>query len=600
MVEYDIERYLSMRKTHTPSFSPEGDRLSFLSDVTGVLQVWTLGEPGEWPTQQTTFDERVTFASWSPENPEIAFGMDRSADGQTQLFLVGADGAVDRLTDEPDASHRWGGWSSDGTKIAFAANREDSSNFDVYVRPRDPDSEPHRVLKTDGWYDVLGWGPDDERLLLRKTNASLDHELSVLDIKTGNEATVTEGASARYQSVNWGPDGEAAYAVTDRDTDTQYLARIDLNTGELETVVDGGDWNVEGLNLDAETRRLAYGRNVDGYSRLTTGKLIGETQIREYPTPDLPDGVVGEVSFAPTADQFAVTVTTRQQSPTVYAVEFETGATEQWTKPSHAAIPRESFVAPELIRYESFDDREIPAFFSLPDDAGSSVPVLVDLHGGPESQRRPSFNPIRQYLLSRGYALFEPNVRGSTGYGKAYTNLDDGRKRFDAAADVKAGVEWLKACERVDSDRLAVFGSSYGGYLALLCLVRHDVWAAGGSLCGITDLVTFLENTGKWRRSIRETEYGSLEDDREFLERASPARRAAAVDVPTLVIHGENDPRVPADVAVEFAEQVREQDVPVEVELFEDEGHSISKQHNRATAYRTLAAFLDQHLGNKL
>jgi len=597
---HDLERYLNIRSAYGASVGPDGT-VAFLVDTTGTPQVWTLDEPGAWPEQRTFYDERVSFCSFSPDRRELAFGMDEGGDEFTQLFRLDlADGLVHPLTDTPDAIHYWGGWSHDGDRIAFAANRRDESVFDVYVQGRDERGEDAElVYEGDGWLSVSGWSPSDDRLVVSEHRSSFDQDLSVLDIETGELTHVTphEG-EARFESPSWAPDGDALYCCTDRDTDTMELVRLDLATHDIETVESGGQWNVDGIALDDETGRFAFSRNVDGYTDLTVGELTGETSYEERPAPALPEGVAGGVSFDPDAERFALSASSRTETTNVHVVEFETGERERWTHASTAGVPPESFRAPELVHYETFDDREIPAYVTLPAEVpAGGAPVVVDIHGGPESQRRPSFSGLRQYFLARGYALFEPNVRGSTGYGKAYTHLDDVRKRMDSVKDVRAAVDWLAAHDDVDGDRLVAYGGSYGGFMVLAALTEYpDLWAAGVDSVGIASFVTFLENTGAWRREHREAEYGSLDEDRSFLESISPLNRADRIEAPLFVLHGANDPRVPVGEAEQIAEEVADHGVPVEKLIFEDEGHGISKLENRIEAYTAVVDFLDEHV----
>jgi len=613
---FDIERYLNVRSAHGASVGPDGDTLSFLMDTTGVPQVWTLDAPGAWPEQRTFFDDRVTFASWSPERLELIVGRDRGGDEKEALYRLDvADGSITDLTEHPDAKHWFGGWSPDGERFAFASNRRDESVFDVYVQDRDATgADAERVYEGDGWFSVAGWSPDGDRLLLTESHSSFDQDVYVLDVETGSRRHLTphEG-TVRHLSANWGPDGEYVYLVTDRDTDTLRLSVIDLSTDELSAVEAAGDdetaaaladdaWNVDGVAVDQDSRRLVYTRNVDGYTELGVGELVAPTRLDGFPTPDLPPCVAGGVSFAPDGDRFALTVTRSDDTANVYVVDVTSGEAERWTRASTAGIPRDTFVAPELVRYPSFDGREIPAFFSLPEtDTGhGETPVVVDVHGGPESQRRPSFGRVKQYLLSRGYAVFEPNVRGSTGYGKAYTHLDDVEKRMDSVADLKAGVDWLHDHPAVDPDRIAVMGASYGGFMTLAAMTAYpDVWAAGVDIVGIANFVTFLENTGDWRRELREAEYGSLDADRELLESISPVNHVDEIAAPLFVLHGENDPRVPVSEAHRIVEGAREAGVPVRELLFEDEGHGFTKLENRIDAYAAIVEFLDTHLGTE-
>jgi dipeptidyl aminopeptidase/acylaminoacyl peptidase len=610
-VSYDIERYLNVRKAYGASFGPDGERLGFLLDTTGVPQVWTLDEASAWPEQRTFYDERITFVSWSPERDELAFGMDEGGNERTQYFRLDADdGTITPLTATPDAKHRWGGWSHDGERFAFASNRRDEAVFDVYVQGREETGDDAELVhEGDGWLSVGGWSPDDDRLIVHEAHASFDHDLHVLELDSGELTHLTPKTDdVRYQSVEWGPDGDALYLVTDEESDTLYLARLDIDTRDIEVVEEGGEWNVDGVALDDETGRLAYSRNVDGYTELAVGELAGPTEISEFPEPDLPGGVCGGVDFGPDAERFAVTVNGDAINPNAFVVDVETGAAERWTDAPTAGIPRETFRESGLVHVESFDGLEVPGFLTLPegldgtgdtggDASAGDTPVVVDIHGGPDSQRRPSFNGVKQYLLARGYAVFEPNVRGSSGYGREYTHLDDVRNRMDSVADVNACVEWLRDRPAVDPDRIAAMGGSYGGFMVLACLTEYpDLWAAGVDIVGIANFVTFLENTGDWRRELREAEYGSLDEDREFLEGISPTNNIENNAAPLFVLHGENDPRVPVGEAEQIADRAAEQGVPVRKLIFDDEGHGFTKLENRIEANSAIAEFLDEHV----
>ena len=604
--EYDLERYLTVRRASGATLGPDGT-LAFLMDTTGTGQVWTLAEPGGWPTQRTFYDEPVSFASYSPTRPELVFGMDQGGDERTQLYRLGDDGRVAELTGVPDAKHRWGGWSHDGDRVAFASNRRDESVFDIYVQGREAaGDDADRVFEGDGWLTVGGWAPADDRLVLTEAHSSFDQDVYVLDLGTGERTHLTphEGA-VRYGSVEWGPDG-GLYTVTDEGSDTLYLARLDPATGDLEPVRDAGKWNIDGVAVDDEHGLLVYSRNVDGYTELTLADVDG-TSLTEYPLPDLPGDVAGGVSFGPAGDRLALSASGRGLNTNVFVVpatplrEGRAATARQWTHAGTAGIPREAFVEPDLVRYETFDGRPIPAFYSVPAgvDRGEpgDTPVIVDIHGGPESQRRPSFTGLTQYFLSQGYAVFEPNVRGSTGYGKAYTHLDDVEKRMDAVQDIGAAVDWLATRPELDADRVVAKGGSYGGFMMLAAMTEYpDRWAAGVDAVGIANFVTFLENTGSWRRELREAEYGSLAEDRDLLERISPINRVEQVEAPLFVLHGANDPRVPVGEAEQVVEEVREQGVPVEKLVFADEGHGIAKLENQVEAYTQVVEFLDEHV----
>ncbi len=597
MHEYDIERYLNVRSAFGADFCIDGT-LQFRMNTTGTPQLWTVDEPGGWPTQRTFYDERITFASPSPERAETIFGMDEGGNERQQLSRLDEAGRIRSLT-KVDAKHRWGGWSHDGDRFAFASNRREQSVFDIYVQGRDAE-DADLLFKGDGWLSVTGWSPDDSRLLIHEARSNFDTDVYVLDIASSEMTPLTDDdGDVRYKSLSWGPDGEAVYCCSDRDADTLSLVRLDAETGALRTVESGGEWNVDGVAIDDETGRIVYSRNVDGYTELTVGNLASETEIKPRPTPEIPSGIAGGVAFDDGAERFAVTVTADTVNANVYVVDVETGAAERWTYAPTAGIPETTFVESNLVRYESFDGREIPGYLSVPPTkpAGEGFPVVVDIHGGPESQRRPSFSSIKQYFLAHGYAVFEPNVRGSTGYGRSYAALDDVEKRPDAVADLEASAAWLADRPEIDGDRLIAKGGSYGGFMVLAALTEYpDRWAAGIDIVGIANFVTFLENTGSWRRELREAEYGSLEEDREFLESISPIRSADRIEAPLFVLHGANDPRVPVSEAEQIAEEAAEAGMPVRTLIFEDEGHGLSKRDNRIEAYSAIVEFLDTHV----
>ena len=593
--EFDVERYLTVRRAYGASVSPDG-RVAFLTDTTGVPQVWTVDGPEAWPDQRTFLDERVTFVDYSPTREEFVYGADVGGNERADLYRLDPDGGppVD-LTGHPEAKHRWGGWAPDGDRFAFAANRRDESSFDIFVQRRDA-AEAERVHETDGWIDVAGWSPDGSRLALVESRSSYDQSTAVLDVETG-ERTALGTPGARHRGVEWGPAGAFLYCCTDRASDQLRLERLAADGGGYEVVVDGGDWPVDGVSVH-ESGRVAYSRNVDGETELTVGRLA-DGAVVETVRPTLPSpGVAGGVAWSVDGDRLACSASSRVDTTNVHVVDPATGARERFTRASTAGIPRERFRAPDLVRYRTFDGRAIPAWFTLPaDPTPGETPVVVDVHGGPESQRRPGFNAVVQILCSRGYAVFEPNVRGSAGYGRRYASLDDVERRMDAVADLEAAADWLAAHEFVDPDRIAVMGGSYGGFMTLAALTTYpERWAAGVDVVGIASFVTFLENTGDWRRELREAEYGSLDEDRALLEALSPLSRIDRIAAPLFVLHGENDPRVPVSEARQVAAAAREQDVPVRELVFDDEGHGFTKLENRIEAYTAVVEFLAEHV----
>ncbi|MGF1472766.1 MAG: S9 family peptidase [Rubrobacteraceae bacterium] len=586
-MRYEFWRYLKIRGASGASWSADGRRVAFLTDITGVTQVWEVPVEGGWPEQLTFYEERVAGARHSPVEDRLVFSLDVGGHERMQLYLLG-DGKVRDLTGNPESIHYFGGFEPDGRRIAYTATRRNGTDFDVYTQ--DLAGGPEMVWEVSGYHTVADWGPDGSCLIVSRHYSNLNNDLYELDLASREARLLTphEG-NARYSGVRATPDGGSLYLATDLDGDFLRLARLDLSTLELEYLTPD-DHDVESVELSRDGRYLAATRNVEGYSDL----MLFSGRGRRMPTPEIPPGVLGGFRFSPDSRRLAFTAAGPALNPDVWVVDLPDGEPRRLTRSSTAGIPRGTFRSPSVIRYPSFDGREIPALFYEPREAGA--PVVVNVHGGPESQSRPLFAPITQYFINRGYAVFAPNVRGSTGYGKAYTSLDDVRLRMDSVEDLAHAAYWLR--DR-GHERIAVMGGSYGGFMVLAALTGYpELWSAGVDIVGVANLVTFLENTGSYRRALREPEYGSLERDREFLESISPIHKADQITAPLLVIHGRNDPRVPVGEAEQIVEQVRSNGGTVEYLLYEDEGHGLAKLKNRLDAYPRIAAFLDVYLAS--
>jgi dipeptidyl aminopeptidase/acylaminoacyl peptidase len=587
---YDFARYLKIRGAWGASWSPDGDRLAFLTEITGVPQVWEVSSEAHgpsWPEQLTFYEERVSSAEYSPIQNRLLFGMDSGGNERTQLFLL-EGGEVTDLTRAPDAIHYSGGFSPDGERVAYTATRRNGTDFDVFAQ--ELDGEPETVWEVPGYHTVSDWAPDGSALIVSRHHSNLNNDLYKLNLVNGEATLLTphEG-DARFSGARVTPDGRSVYLATDRDGDFMRLARLDLSTLEL-TYLTPNDWDVEEVELSGGGRSLLASRNVEGYSNL----VLFSGEGRRMPDVRVPEGVVGGFEFAPDSGRLAFTLVGPTLNPDVWVLDLPEGEPRPATRSSTAGIPRSSFRQPRPFRYPSFDGREIPALLYEPE--GENAPVIVNVHGGPESQSRPTFAPVTQYLLHRGYAVLFPNVRGSTGYGKAYTHLDDVELRMDSVRDLAHAAHWLRGRGH---KRVAVMGGSYGGFMVLAALTEYpELWSAGVDIVGIANLVTFLENTGSYRRGLREPEYGSLETDRQFLESISPLHKAGNIRAPLMVIHGKNDPRVPVGEAEQIVERVRKNGGTVEYLLYEDEGHGLAKLANRLDAYPKIAAFLDEHLSD--
>ncbi len=639
---YGIDRYLNIRSANAPALSQTGDRVAFLTNITGTAQVWMVNASGGWPDQLTFYTDRVDFLQLSPDGTGFIFGKAKGGDENAQLYWLSADGSQIRaLTDAPKIRHNFGSWSHDGKKISYSSNKRNPDYFDVYIMDVATARE-QLVYQQDGSNSPAAWSFDDRQLVISRggEELSLDNDLYLVDIATKQATHLTphEG-SAEFGSIHFTRDGRSMLFTTNDKREFQSLARMDLQTRRVE-ILDDTPWDVGSTKMSDDGRMFAYTINRDGFSELYLREVKADGTLGPKGSAiALPGkGITSGLDFSGDNRKLAFSFNGARFNTDIWLYNVESRALAQVTHSSRAGIPQSSFVEPELIHYKSFDGREIPAWYYRPQatttatasagassvqvttrngattpvtgtlnvsggqmtlsaNAGGGLPVIVSVHGGPEGQSRPDFNTINQYFLSRGYAILAPNVRGSTGYGKTFTHLDDVRKREDSVKDLAAAVDWLKAQGGADPRRIAVMGGSYGGYMTLAAITLYpEIWSAAVNTVGIANFESFLKNTSGYRRKLREVEYGSLARDLEFLRAASPLNRVAQIKTPLMVIHGKNDPRVPYTEAEQIVKALRERGAPVEYKLFDDEGHGINKLSNRLIVYPQMVDFLDRYM----
>jgi dipeptidyl aminopeptidase/acylaminoacyl peptidase len=606
-----ILRYLNIHQAYAPDLDSQGRRLYFLSNISGIPQIWRLCTDGgarshPWPEQITVGADRVMM-HWTcpaPDAASLIFARDAGGDERAQFFLFDPSPAdeIPLTAGHEKAMHLFGRWLPDGRRFLFAANRRDQAIFDLYLQ--DLSQERPRLVWQNpqpGYLLSMALSPRADRALFVRAAASFQHDLFAIRLDNGQVRRLNPpDKAARFAVGGYDAHGEQAFLLTDLDSDFLYLARMDLASGEITPLV-APSWDVELMALSPDRSALAYTVNVEGASQLYLLDLTsGES--RQAPLPDDAPGVVamwdGRLRFSADSRQVLFSFTSAVQPSEAYAWDLAANRVARLTFSSTAGIPHDSFRAPELIRYPTFDGRQIPAWFYRPqENHPKPYPVILFVHGGPEAQFRPYFNFLIQYFLHHGYAVLAPNVRGSTGYGKRYSHLDDVEKRMDSVADLAHAAQWLRAQRQVDGQRLVLYGGSYGGFMVLAAMANYpDLWAAGVDIVGISNFVTFLENTSAYRRAHREAEYGSLERDRAFLERISPIHHVDRIRAPLMVIHGANDPRVPVGEARQIARALQARGVPVELLIFEDEGHGLVKLKNKQVAYPAIVRFLAQHL----
>jgi dipeptidyl aminopeptidase/acylaminoacyl peptidase len=592
---YTFDRYLNARSASFPDFSPDDRFVTFISDITGVPQLWQVPIEGGWPEQLTFTADRVMSGRYAHQKPIILFGMDAGGNEREQLFTLEGGNVADLAVD-PAVMHMAAAISWDDTRVAFADNRRQPAYFDIYIRDIDGRNE-ECVYQQDGSNFVSDWSRDGRFLLIYRLTGSRDSELFLLDLESGEATHLTphEGL-AIYGSARFSPDAQSVYLVSDVGSEFLRAARMDLDTREI-TFLTPDEHDIESIALSPDGRFLALVRNLDGYGQLAV-RPVDETEERVV--PGLPAGVIAQPVWSRDGSRIAFTFTGPADNPNIRIWDLERDETRQVTFTAQGGIPKESFVTPEIVSFPSFDGLEVPAFLYMPPATEEKPPVVINVHGGPESQATPMYSPVIQYFVNRGYAVLAPNVRGSTGYGRTYTHLDDVEKRMDAVADLKAAVEWLRASGRIDGEKIAIMGGSYGGFMVLAALTTYpDLWAAGVDIVGIANFETFLRNTGAYRRHWRIPEYGDPDRDADLFRRISPIHHVDRIEAPLMVIHGDNDPRVPLSEAEQIVEALQSRGRPVDLMRFPDEGHGVIKLKNKLEAYPAIGAFLDRYLGGE-
>lgn len=434
---------------------------------------------------------------------------------------------------------------------------------------------------------------DRSRALIIRLLSNMDAELSLVG-SDGDSRTdlLPHDGECWILDAAFHPDDRSIWALNNEGSEFAHLDRIDLETMERTTIVQES-WDVEAVAISPDGEWLAWSVNENGWSRVFLRRITEEDAAISL---DLPRGTIDRLVWSPDSDHLAMGMSTATTPSKIFVADHN-GHVQVLELPTTDPEP---FVAePELVHFPTFDGRDIPAFLFRPDGDGP-FPVLIEVHGGPESQRRLQYAsavPTDQLITSLGIMVMSLNVRGSTGYGKTYTHLDDKELRLDAVRDAAAAVEWLHSRADVIPDRIAVMGQSYGGFMTLAAICFHpDLWTAAVDVVGIGNFVTFLERTGPWRREHRSHEYGSLESDRALLERISPLNHVDSIRTPLFVIHGRNDPRVPLHEAEQIVAALTDRDRDVELRIFDNEGHGLAKRENRITGYAEAAAFLVKHL----
>lgn len=589
-----LKHFLTAPRSYSPRYIRE-TLVLFISTRSGDPQLWEKDLNSGEETQLTFGKERVFDPRVDKEGRRLLFSMDAGGNENAQIYMLKeGDRQPQNLTRRENVRHMLGGIKGD--RLVFADNERDARSFDISVMDLNTGVKK-TILKNEDHYNwPSSLSPDGRYLLYNKLKGVSDNAMWMADLESGQATRVApdEAISTENKSC-WLSDSSGFYLVTDRAGEFASLAYYETGSGNFTFVKQFG-WDVEGVAVTEDGKYLALVLNEDGYSSL----LVYEREsMKEVRLPALPKGVMASANSMDTlGHKLLFSISLPDAPENIYELDIDNRSIRQVTGNRVEQVKKEEMATPRLIRFASFDRQRVPFFLYVPQGkAEKNLPLMIDIHGGPEGQATPAFKPFLQYLLKEGIAVAAPNIRGSTGYGKTYTHLDDAEKRLDSVLDIEELVKFVIAEGIADEKRIGVMGSSYGGFMALSCVSRLPrLFACAVDTVGMFNLVTFLENTAPYRIAHRESEYGSLKGQRQMLYEVSPVSRVDDIVAPLMVIHGANDPRVPVSEAEQVVSRLKARGVTVDYLRYEDEGHGISKLKNKLDCYPRMAAFIRKHL----
>ncbi|MDF1541214.1 MAG: prolyl oligopeptidase family serine peptidase, partial [Candidatus Thorarchaeota archaeon] len=580
----DFRRFLSVEIAGGASWHPIDDRIVFVHDNPGVNQVYSTDiEEGRalWPERLVFEEDRCTSPRYLSDG-SIIYTRDRGGDENFQIGRIEKSGKSTWISDDLKAKHRI--TFSNELGLFYIANREDKSRLDVYLHRMPLEhNEPELLIRPDeGIMTTQAVSPNNKLAIISRLFGNVNQELMLFDLESKELKSITGNLAnkpTRWETVRF-IEENLLLVMTDHESDFKRLAFVSLN-GEFKTIPqieENCTAEVEHATFSSDDVFTYYSINEEGYSRVFRG-IFNSEGIENHGEIRLPlKGVLvsGDqrsftecLSLSPDGSKLALTISTPTENTNIWIVN--TGTLNSWraTYASMSGLPPSRFSDAALDRFHSFDELSVPYFSYLPKGEMPTAgwPAIMMIHGGPEAQMRPTFNPVIQFFVSAGYAVITPNIRGSDGYGKTYIDLDNVEKRLDSILDIKHLYLHLKENNpKIDSDRFVIYGGSYGGFAVLSAITEHpELWKAAVDIVGISDFVTFLQNTAAWRRGLRESEYGSLEHDRDTLIKISPIHKVDNIQCPLFIIQGDNDERVPLSESTQIYESVKNRGIPVEL-----------------------------------
>ncbi len=584
-----VGAYSEARSAALFSWHPQARSLLISTRFADTPQVHEVRGPGADRRQLTFFADRVSEAAYPPvgDGGHFVFARDVGGNEFAQLWRFDRATGKSTLLTDGTSKNELGPYDNAGRRIAYSSTRRTGKDTDIWVvDPQNPAQDTMVAQLEGGGWQPLDWSPDDARLLVQNYISVNESELWEIDIGSQRRTLLTEktGTPVAWGGGEYLKDGRTIVTTSDLTGEFKQLVLLRLADRTVTPLTAPLAWDIAGFSLTHDRTRLAAVANEGGLSKLHLYDLPGGQERPIKAT--LPAGVIGGLTWHGDGQHLAFSMASARSPSDVYVLDTRAGRLERWTESEVGGLDPNSFSEPELITWKSFDERAIPGFYYRPPARFTGKrPVVVIIHGGPEGQSTAGFIGRNNYYLDElGVALVYPNVRGSTGYGKSYVALDNGERREDSVQDIGALLDWINTRPELDADRVMIMGGSYGGYMTLASAVQHAARIrCAVDIVGISNFVTFLENTEGYRRDLRRVEYGDERDPkmRAFLQKISPLTGADRITKPLFVVQGRNDPRVPASEAEQIVATLQKRGTPVWYLEGKDEGHGFQKKRNQ-------------------
>lgn len=583
----------------SPSFSPDGTRIAFISNLSGLPQVWTVDAGGGWPELVTALDDQIANVSWSPDGAWLAFALAPGGGMNQQVYLIHPDGTGLRRLTYGGRDNNWRGrWTYDGRELAISSNHRDPAAMDAYLADV-ATGELRLVAENRGIGSLSDVSRDGRRAVLYRMLSRSDDNLFLLDLARNNEVLLTphEGPGS-FGGGRFAPDGKTIYLSSDKDRELAAFSRIELNEagqpGQIEVLAARDDAELQEFTLSEDGATAALIWNVASRNELA---FLDLATLANSAGPALPAELAHSLTFSPDGRRLAMVVQGSTMPSDIWVFDRASGHMSQVTHSPHPGVDLTKLVRPELVRFQAHDSLDLSGWLYRPRGATAPGPIVLSFHGGPEGQEQPYFSSNYQALLAQGIAVFAPNIRGSSGFGKLFVNLDNGALRFNAIRDIKACIDYVVNAGVADPRRIGIMGGSYGGYMTMAGLTEYpELFAAGANLFGVVNFETFFAQTEPWMAAISKVEYGDPDTEVELLRSLSPIHKIDRVTAPTIVLHGANDTNVPVIEAEQVVESLKRRGVPVEYVLFPDEGHGFTRTPNRIRSTVSIVRWFALHL----